>query len=160
MQHILIAKEKNSCKIVVADPRRTRTAAKADYFVSLRPGSDVAFIWGVLWHVFKNNWEDKEYIRQRVFGMDEIRAEVAKWTPAEVERVTGVSEEEVYNTAKTLAENRQVVWFGVWAVLNTPQVTTILVRTASLSWRWATSVNQAAVPTFSVVTITCKAQPT
>ncbi len=112
MQHILIAKEKNSCKIVVADPRRTRTAAKADYFVSLRPGSDVAFIWGVLWHVFKNNWEDKEYIRQRVFGMDEIRAEVAKWTPAEVERVTGVSEEEVYNTAKTLAENRPgcVVW--------------------------------------------------
>ncbi|EKF9134288.1 formate dehydrogenase subunit alpha [Vibrio cholerae] len=112
MQHILIAKEKNSCKIVVADPRRTRTAAKADYFVSLRPGSDVAFIWGVLWHVFKNNWEDKEYIRQRVFGMDEIRAEVAKWTPAEVERVTGVSEEEVYNTAKILAENRPgcVVW--------------------------------------------------
>ncbi len=112
MQHILIAKEKNSCKIVVADPRRTRTAAKADYFVSLRPGSDVAFIWGVLWHVFKNNWEDKEYIRQRVFGMDEIRAEVAKWTPAEVERVTGVSEEEVYTTAKILAENRPgcVIW--------------------------------------------------
>ncbi|MCG6283231.1 molybdopterin-dependent oxidoreductase, partial [Vibrio diabolicus] len=54
MQHILIAKEKNSCKIVVADPRRTRTAAKADYFVSLRPGTDVAFIWGILWHVFKN----------------------------------------------------------------------------------------------------------
>ncbi len=42
MQHILIAKEKNSCKIVVADPRRTRTAAKADHYVSLRPGSDVA----------------------------------------------------------------------------------------------------------------------
>ncbi|MEF1214537.1 molybdopterin-dependent oxidoreductase, partial [Vibrio alginolyticus] len=49
MQHILIAKEKNNCKIVVADPRRTRTAAKSDHYVSLRPGSDVAFIWGVLW---------------------------------------------------------------------------------------------------------------
>ncbi|NGZ67260.1 formate dehydrogenase subunit alpha [Vibrio aestuarianus subsp. cardii] len=112
MQHILIAKEKNSCKIVVADPRRTRTAAKADHFVSLRPGSDVAFIWGVLWHVFQNQWEDKEFIRQRVFGMDEIRDEVAKWTPAEVERVTGVSEEEVYQTAKILSENRPgcIVW--------------------------------------------------
>ncbi len=44
--------------------------------------------------------------------MDEIRADVAKWTPAEVESVTGVSEEEVYNTAKILAENRPgcVVW--------------------------------------------------
>ncbi|MDE1234076.1 formate dehydrogenase subunit alpha [Vibrio aestuarianus] len=112
MQHILIAKEKNSCKIVVADPRRTRTAAKADHFVSLRPGSDVAFIWGVLWHVFQNQWEDKEFIRQRVFGMEEIRDEVAKWTPAEVERVTGVSEEEVYQTAKILSENRPgcIVW--------------------------------------------------
>ncbi len=112
MQHILIAKEKNNCKIVVADPRRTRTAAKADHFVSLRPGTDVAFIWGVLWHVFENKWEDKEFIRQRVFGMDEIREEVAKWTPAEVERVTGVSKEDVYHTAKLLSENRPgcVVW--------------------------------------------------
>jgi formate dehydrogenase major subunit len=112
MQHILIAKEKNNCKIVVADPRRTRTAAKSDHYVSLRPGSDVAFIWGILWHVFANKWEDKEFIRQRVFGMDEIRQEVAKWSPAEVERVTGVSEADVYKTAKLLSENRPgcVVW--------------------------------------------------
>ncbi|EKO3657702.1 formate dehydrogenase subunit alpha [Vibrio metschnikovii] len=112
MQHILIAKEKNNCKIVVADPRRTRTAAKADHYVSLRPGTDVAFIWGVLWHVFKNQWEDKEFIRQRVFGMDEIRQEVAKWTPQEVERVTGVSESDVYQTAKLLSEHRPgcIIW--------------------------------------------------
>lgn len=112
MQHILIAKEKNGCKIVVADPRRTRTAAKADHYVSLRPGSDVAFIWGVLYHVFANKWEDQEFINQRVFGMDEIRTEVAKWNPAEVERVTGVTEAEVYETAKLLSENRPgcVVW--------------------------------------------------
>ncbi|KGY10610.1 formate dehydrogenase subunit alpha [Vibrio sp. MarTm2] len=112
MQHILIAKEKNNCKIVVADPRRTRTAAKSDHYVSLRPGSDVAFIWGILWHVFANQWEDKEFIRQRVFGMDEIREEVAKWNPAEVERVTGVAEADVYKTAKLLSENRPgcVVW--------------------------------------------------
>ncbi len=112
MQHILIAKEKNDCKIVVADPRRTRTAAKSDHYVSLRPGTDVAFIWGVLWHVFKNQWEDKEFIRQRVFGMDEIREEVAKWNPKEVERVTGVAEKDVYQTAKLLSENRPgcIVW--------------------------------------------------
>jgi formate dehydrogenase major subunit len=112
MQHILIAKEKNNCKIVVADPRRTRTAAKSDHYVSLRPGTDVAFIWGLLWHVFANEWEDKEFIRQRVFGMDEIRAEVNKWNPQEVERVTGVSEKDVYHTAKLLSENRPgcVVW--------------------------------------------------
>ncbi len=112
MQHILIAKEKSNCKIVVADPRRTRTAAKSDHYVSLRPGTDVAFIWGILWHVFANKWEDKQFIQQRVFGMDEIRQEVAKWSPQEVERVTGVSEEDMYKTAKLLSENRPgcVVW--------------------------------------------------
>ncbi|KLV07255.1 formate dehydrogenase [Photobacterium aquae] len=112
MQHILIAKERNNCKIVVVDPRRTRTAAKSDHYVSLRPGSDVAFIWGVLYHIFQNGWEDKEFIRQRVWGMDEVRAEVAKWNPAEVERVTGVKEADVYQTAKMLSENRPgcVVW--------------------------------------------------
>ncbi len=47
-------------------------------------------IWGMLWHVFKNGWEDKQFIEQRVYGMDDIRKEVEKWTPEEVERVTGV----------------------------------------------------------------------
>ncbi|MGR5409668.1 formate dehydrogenase subunit alpha [Vibrio sp. PNB22_8_1] len=112
MQHILIAKETNGCKIVVVDPRRTKTAAKSDHYVSIRPGTDVAFIWGVLWHVFKNNWEDKEFIYQRVFGLDEIRAEVEKWSPEVVENVTGADEATVYKTAKILAENRpgSIVW--------------------------------------------------
>ncbi|RSM25173.1 formate dehydrogenase subunit alpha [Aeromonas salmonicida] len=112
MQHILLAKERNGCKILVVDPRRTRTAAKADMYLSLRPGTDVAFIWGMLWHIFKNGWEDKEFIRTRVYGMDEVQKEVARWTPAEVERVTGLSEKEVYGAAKLLSDNRPgcVVW--------------------------------------------------
>jgi formate dehydrogenase major subunit len=60
----------------------------------------------MLWHIFGNGWEDKEFIRQRVYGMDEIRKEVAKWTPAEVERVTGAKEAEVYKAAKTMADHR------------------------------------------------------
>lgn len=112
MQHILIAKEKNGCKIVVADPRRTRTAAKADHYFYLRPGTDIAVVWGLLWHIFENKWEDKEFIRQRVFGMDEIRAEVAKWPPKEVERVSGSTPEEMYQAAKIIALNKPgcVVW--------------------------------------------------
>nr|WP_246225627.1 formate dehydrogenase subunit alpha [Vibrio agarilyticus] len=112
MQHILIAKERNNCKIVVVDPRRTRTAAKSDVYVSIRPGTDIPLVWGVLWHIFKQGWEDKEFIHQRVFGMDEIRAEVAKWDPKQVERVTNATEEQVYAIAKTISENRPgcVVW--------------------------------------------------
>ena len=90
LQHMLKAKEQNNASFIVCDPRFTRTAAHADEYVRLRPGTDVALIWGILWHVFENGWEDKEFIRQRVWGMDQIRAEVAKWDPEETERVTGV----------------------------------------------------------------------
>ena len=83
MQHMLRAKEHNRAPFIVIDPRFTRTAAHATDYVRIRPGTDIPLIWGMLWHVFENGWEDKEYIRQRVYGMDEIRAEVKKWNPEE-----------------------------------------------------------------------------
>ncbi|MGS2742199.1 formate dehydrogenase subunit alpha [Halomonas sp. LS-001] len=112
MQHILLAKERSHADIIVVDPRFTRTAAKADSYVRIRPGSDVAFIWGLLWHIFENGWEDREFIDQRVYAMDEVRAEVANFTPSEVERITGVPEAAMFDTAKRLADNRPgcIVW--------------------------------------------------
>jgi formate dehydrogenase major subunit len=105
MQMILRAKEQGA-KLVVIDPRFTRTAAHADMYVRFRSGTDVALMWGILWHVFENGWEDKEYIAQRVYGMDKVREEVAKWPPERVERVTGVNAEGTLAIARTMAENR------------------------------------------------------
>ncbi len=114
MLHTLHAKE-NGAKVIVADPRYTRTAAKADKFVRVRSGSDVAFLFGLLYHVFKNGWEDKKYIHDRVHGMDKVKAEVmAKYPPAVVEEVTGVSEKEMFETAKMLSDNRP--GFIIWAM--------------------------------------------
>ena len=112
MQHMLKAKEQNNAPFIVCDPRFTRTAAHADEYVRFRPGTDVGLIWGILWHVFENGWEDKEFIRQRVWGMKEIRAEVAKWTPEETERVTGVPGSQLKRVARTLANNRPftIIW--------------------------------------------------
>ena len=112
MQHMLKAKEQNNAPFIVCDPRFTRTAAHADEFVRFRPGTDVALIWGILWHIFENGWEDKEFIRQRVWGLDQIKAEVAKWTPEETERVTGVPGSQVKRVARTLANNRPftIIW--------------------------------------------------
>jgi formate dehydrogenase major subunit len=110
--HTLHAKEKGA-KIIVCDPRFTRTAAKADYFVRIRSGGDVAFIFGLLHHVFKNGWDDKQYIKDRVWGMEKVREEVlAKWTPDKVTEVTGVPEEQVFTVAKMISENRPstIVW--------------------------------------------------
>jgi len=112
LQHMLKAKEQNNAPFIVCDPRFTRTAAHADEYVRFRPGTDVALIWGILWHVFENAWEDKEFIRQRVWGMDQIRTEVAKWNPEETERVTGVPGSQLRRVAQTLANNRPftIIW--------------------------------------------------
>ncbi|MFM6921662.1 MAG: molybdopterin-dependent oxidoreductase, partial [Polynucleobacter victoriensis] len=58
MLHMLHAKEAG-CKMIVVDPRYTRTAAKADQYVRIRSGTDIPFLFGVLHHIFKNGWEDK-----------------------------------------------------------------------------------------------------
>ncbi len=112
MLHMLHAKE-NGCKMIVVDPRFTRTAAKADEYVRIRSGSDIAFLFGLLHVIFKNGWEDKKYINDRVFGMDKVKEEVmAKWTLGKVEEVCGVSPEQVTLVAKMLHENNPgtIVW--------------------------------------------------
>lgn len=112
MLHMLHAKE-HGCKMIVVDPRFTRTAAKADEYVRIRSGSDIAFLFGILHHIFKNGWEDKQYINDRVFGMEKVREEVlAKWTPDKVEEACGVKEAQVLKVATWLNENRPgtVVW--------------------------------------------------
>ena len=111
MQHVMRSKE-NGGKLIVADPRFTRTAAHSDQYMRLRSGTDVPLIWGMLYHIFENGWEDKEFIAQRVFGMEDIRAEVAKWTPEVVQDVTGVPPEQVKRAAQTMAENKPgtIVW--------------------------------------------------
>lgn len=111
MLHLLHAKE-SGAKLIVVDPRFTRTAAHAHEFVRVRPGADVALMWGILWHIFENGWEDKDFIEQRVWGMDEVRKEIERWDPAETERVTGVAPSQLARVARTLAENRPntVIW--------------------------------------------------
>jgi formate dehydrogenase major subunit len=112
MMHMLHAKE-SGCKMIVVDPRFTRTAAKADQYVRIRSGSDIPFLFGVLHHIFKNGWEDKKYINDRVYGMDKVREDVlAKWTPDKVQDACGVDEQTMFGIAKQMAENRPgtLVW--------------------------------------------------
>lgn len=112
MMHMLHAKEKG-CKMIVVDPRFTRTAAKADIYARIRSGTDVAFLFGLLYHIFKNGWEDQAYIDARVYGMDQVKADVlAKWTPEKVHDVCGVDEETMFRIARLMHENRPgtLVW--------------------------------------------------
>ena len=111
MLHILRAKEKGA-KLIVVDPRFTRTAAHADEYVRIRSGTDVAFLWGVLREVLANGWEDKDYIAKRVWRFEDVRKEVEQWTPEETEKVTGVPAAQVKKIAELTAKNRPgtLIW--------------------------------------------------
>jgi formate dehydrogenase major subunit len=114
MQHILAGKETQRANVIVIDPRFTRTAAHATDYVRIRPGTDIAVVWGIMWHIFENGWEDKKFLAERVYGMDEVRKEVAKWAPAEVERVTGVPEAQLKRVAETFAKSKPSTF--VWCM--------------------------------------------
>jgi formate dehydrogenase major subunit len=112
MLHMLHAKE-GGTKMIVVDPRFTRTAAKADQYVRIRSGTDIPFLFGLLYHIFDNGWEDKKYINDRVYGMQDVRKDVmAKWTPDKVEEACGVPEAEMFKAAQAMAMNRPstLVW--------------------------------------------------
>jgi formate dehydrogenase major subunit len=112
LQHLLEGKELNRANMIVIDPRLTRTAAHATEYVRIRSGTDIPVIYGLLWHVFKNGWEDKEFIKQRVYGMDDVRKEIEKWTPDEVERVSGVPGAQLERVAKMFATEKPatLIW--------------------------------------------------
>jgi formate dehydrogenase major subunit len=112
LQHVLTGKEINRANLIVIDPRYTRTAAHATEYVRLRPGTDIPVIYGLMWHIFQNGWEDKEFIRQRVYGMDDVRKEAEKWNPEEVERVTGIPGAQMKRVAEMFATQKPstLVW--------------------------------------------------
>lgn len=111
-QHFLKAKERNNAQLIVIDPRFTKTAAKADYYAQVRPGTDIPFMYGMLNIIFQNGWEDKEFIDSRVYAMDLIREEAKKWTPELVADVTGVSAETLLQITTVYAKNRPgtLIW--------------------------------------------------
>jgi len=112
MQHMIESAELNKGNFIVIDPRLTRTAAHATEYVRMRPGTDIPVLYGMMWHILKNGWEDKEFIKQRVYGFDDVKKEVEKWNPEEVERVSGVPGEQLKRVAQMFATQKPatLIW--------------------------------------------------
>jgi formate dehydrogenase major subunit len=112
MQHILTAKEVNRAQIIVAEPRFSQTAAFANQFTRIRSGTDVAFVFGLIYIILKNGWEDKRMINERTYGFQHLVNEIAKYDPDTVSDITGASKAELERVARTLADNRPgtVIW--------------------------------------------------
>lgn len=62
MKWIMRAKEQRGAKLVVIDPKFTRTASKADLYVPIRSGSDVVFLGGLIKYIIDNNLYFKDYV--------------------------------------------------------------------------------------------------
>lgn len=111
MQKIFDAKDRGA-KIVVADPRFTKTAAKADFYVRFRPGSDIAFLYGLINLILENGWQDQEYIDNRTYGIDYVKEAVKHYTPEVVEKITWVPPEDLLKVADMIAHNKpsNLIW--------------------------------------------------
>src|SRR5260370_41455748 len=66
------------------------------------------------WHISQNGVEDKAFIAERVYGMDDVRKEVEKWNPQEGENVTGIPEGQLRRVAEMIAKEKPATL--IWAM--------------------------------------------
>src|SRR5690606_19579941 len=92
--------------LIVVDPRRTPTAAKAALHLQLAPGTDLALALGILHATVADGHVDREYVEERTNGFAETWRQTAAWWPERVERITGVAAADQRRAAAMLAEAR------------------------------------------------------
>ena len=90
-------------KLIVADPRRTDTAAMADLHLQLLPGSDVALCHGLLHLMLWEGWTDSAFIAAHTHGFAELRNRVRDFTPKDTARMTGLKEADIVQAARWFA---------------------------------------------------------
>ncbi|MER5204035.1 molybdopterin oxidoreductase family protein [Streptomyces sp. NPDC002825] len=83
--------KENGGKLIVVDPRRTRTAEQADLHLAPRPGTDLALALGMLHLVVAEGRVDEAFVEERTDGWEAARAGAMSHWPEQVERITGVS---------------------------------------------------------------------
>jgi assimilatory nitrate reductase catalytic subunit len=90
--------------LIVADPRRTPTARRAQIHLQLVPGTDLAVANGLLHLAVVDGLVDEDYVRARTVDFDRVRRSVLTWIPDRVERISGVAERTLRATVRALAE--------------------------------------------------------
>ncbi|MCX4233466.1 molybdopterin oxidoreductase family protein [Streptomyces ortus] len=94
----------NGGKLIVIDPRRTRTADQADLHLAPRPGTDLALALGLLHLVVAEGRTDEAYIQERTSGWEAARAAAMAHWPEYVERITGVSVPQLRESVRMFCE--------------------------------------------------------
>src|SRR5438876_208393 len=89
--------------LVVADPRRTELAGRADIHLQMQPGTDVALFTAMLNHIVARGLEAKPFIAARTTGFDAVRQSVRAMTPEVAAKITGVPAERIRRAAEIYA---------------------------------------------------------
>ncbi|MEO8656088.1 MAG: molybdopterin-dependent oxidoreductase, partial [Ramlibacter sp.] len=93
-------------KIVCCDPRRTDTAAIADLYLPIQPGSDVMLFNGMLHIMLWEGWVRNDYMAAHTSGFDAVKAIVRDCTPDSVAQVCGIAKEDLLRAAKLFATSQ------------------------------------------------------
>lgn len=98
-----IAKNVKKPKIVVIDPRRSKTAQMADIFLPIKPRTDLALFNGLAYIVLEQGWENTEYLTKNVTGLGDLRKHLQNYPPQEVANITGIDVKTLYELARLIA---------------------------------------------------------
>ncbi|MFH1651759.1 MAG: molybdopterin-dependent oxidoreductase [Chloroflexota bacterium] len=93
-------------KTIVIDPRKVATAAKADQWLQIRPGTDDALALGMLNVIIGEKLYDKDFVANWTVGFDELSERVAKYTPERVSEITWIPAEQIREAARTYATTK------------------------------------------------------
>ncbi|KUN88604.1 bifunctional nitrate reductase/sulfite reductase flavoprotein subunit alpha [Streptomyces griseoruber] len=105
---------KAGAKLIVVDPRRTATAAKADLFLQVRPGTDLALLNGLLHLLNDNGHTDPEFTAAYTEGWEAMEEFLADYPPATVARLTGIPEADLREAARLIGEAGE--WTSCWTM--------------------------------------------
>lgn len=95
---------KAGAKLIVVDPRRTATADKADLFLQIAPGSDLALLNGLLHLIVENGHTDPDFIAEFTEGWEVMPSFLEQYTPDKVAAMTGIPEDGIRAAAQMIGE--------------------------------------------------------
>ncbi|KHL73096.1 reductase [Pseudomonas putida] len=110
----LLDRVKAGAKLIVVDPRRTATADKADLFLQLRPGSDLALLNGLLHLLHRNGQTNPAFIARHTEGWEALPAFLEDYTPERVAAITGLAEADIRQAAALIGTAGE--WMSCWTM--------------------------------------------
>ena len=95
--------QKRGATLIVADPRVTELAGRADIHLQMLPGTDVVLLNGMLHHIIACALHDRDFIGARTHGFEAVSAAVAPYTPELAQSITGIDAQTIRAAAERYA---------------------------------------------------------